>query len=205
MARTQRGSARLVGTLGRHQASCATGGIVYSGDLTTRSGSPYLFARFQPDSSFHTRGGGMSFGSPLGAPAATHARMVSIWSSLSERSFLNFWMPMVLSMCHGGICREPTRCAIDFAQGRASSYVNSDIGAMLFGRWHDSHFCWKIGATSLVNVTVLAASAADAGIADTSRAPTASAVVTRNISGSFRATVNAHVDRGAGARRLSNV
>jgi len=37
--------------------------------------------------------------------------------------------------------------------------------AMLFGRWHDSHFCWKIGATSLVNVTDLPASAAAAGIA----------------------------------------
>src|SRR3954469_1847273 len=194
MARTQRGPARLVGTLGRHQASCATGGIVYSGDLTTRSGSPYLFARFQPDSSFHTRGGGMSFGSPLGAPAATHARMVSIWSSLSERSFLNFWMPMVLSMCHGGICREPTRCAIDFAQGRASSYVNSDIGAMLLGRWHDSHFCWKIGATSLVNVTVFE-SAAAAGTDATRRALNASAVETRNITDSFSRTTIAVAGR----------
>src|SRR3954453_16784882 len=111
----------LVGTLGRHPASCATGGIVYSGDFTTRSGSPYLFAMLQPDSSFQTRGAGMSFGSPFGEPAATHARIVSIWSSFSERSFLYFWMPTVLSICHGGICREPTRCAIDLAQGRASS------------------------------------------------------------------------------------
>ena len=38
--RTQRDSVRPVGTLGRHQASCATGGIVYSGDLITRSGGP---------------------------------------------------------------------------------------------------------------------------------------------------------------------
>jgi hypothetical protein len=28
----------------------------------------------------------------------------------------------------------------------------SDIGAMLSGRWHDSHFAWKIGAISFVNV-----------------------------------------------------
>jgi hypothetical protein len=28
----------------------------------------------------------------------------------------------------------------------------SDIGAMESGRWHDSHFFWKIGATSFVNV-----------------------------------------------------
>jgi len=76
---------------------------------------------FQPDSSFQTFGAGMSFGSPFGAPLATHDTMVSICSSLSERSFLNFWMPIVLSMCHGGICRAPTREAIDLAQGRASS------------------------------------------------------------------------------------
>src|SRR5471030_1606352 len=96
-------------------------------------------------------------------------------------------MPTVLSMCHGGICRAPTRDAIAFAHGRASSYVISDIGAMLSTRWHNSHFCWKIGATSLVNVTVLAASAAAAGMDDTRRALNASAVETRNIRGSFRA------------------
>src|SRR5258708_36900684 len=111
----------LVGFVGRHQASCATGGMVYSGDFTTRSGSPYLFAMFQPDSSFQTLGAGMSFGSPFGAPAATQARIVSIWSSFSDRSFLNFWMPTVLSMCHGGICRAPPPDAIDLAPGRASS------------------------------------------------------------------------------------
>src|SRR6185436_284479 len=136
--------------------------------------------------SVHTLAGGMSFGSPFGAPAATHCTMVSICSSLSERSFLNFWMPTVLSMCHGGICLEPTRAAIDFAHGRASSYVTSDIGAMLLGRWHDSHFCWKIGATSLAKVTVLPASAAAAGIDDTKRALQASAIETRNIKGSFQ-------------------
>src|SRR6478735_2345804 len=97
-------------------------------------------------------------------------------------------MPIVLSMCHGGICRAATRAAIDFAQGRACSYVISDIGAMLSGRWHDSHFCWKIGATSLVKVTVLAVSAAAAGSEDTRRALKASAVDTRNITGSFRAS-----------------
>ena len=41
-------------------------------------GSPYLLASCQPDSSFHTLGGGMSFGSPFGDPAATQARIVSI-------------------------------------------------------------------------------------------------------------------------------
>src|SRR5712671_6935715 len=86
-------------------------------------------------------------------------------------------------MCHGGICRAPTRAAIDLAQGRASSYVSSDIGAILSGRWHDSHFCWKIGATSLVKVTVFAVSAATAGSEDTRRALKVSAVETRNITG----------------------
>src|SRR5215831_14009274 len=61
---------------------------------------------------------------------------------------------------------------------------------MLSGRWHASHFCWKIGAISLVNVGVLAASAAPAGIADTSTALQASAIDTRNITGSFRPRFN---------------
>src|SRR5262249_44461648 len=186
MARTQRASVRFVGTLGRHQASCATGGMVYSGDFTTRSGCPYFSASDQPDSSFQTRGDGMSFGSPFGAPAFTQLTRVSICSSLSERSFLNFWMPMVLSMCHGGIWRAETRAAIDLAHGRASSYVCTDIGAMLSGRWQASHFCWKIGATSFVNVGVFGASAAAAGSAATIKPLNASAIETRNITGSFR-------------------
>src|SRR3982751_3882578 len=37
----------------------------------------------------------------------------------------------------------------------------SDIGAIDPGRWHDSHLSWKIGATSLANVGVLALSAAN--------------------------------------------
>jgi hypothetical protein len=42
----------------------------------------------------------------------------------------------------------------------------SDIGAMLSGRWHDSHFAWKIGAISFVNVGVgFGASAARATLA----------------------------------------
>src|SRR6266566_1585090 len=137
MARTHRGSVRPVATDGRHQASCATAGVVYSGALITRSGWPYFAARCHVASSVQALGFGMSFASPIGAPPDTHWRIVSICSSLSERSFLNFWMPTVLSMCHGGIWRSPTRAAIDLAHGRASSYVRSDIGAMLSGRWHD--------------------------------------------------------------------
>src|SRR5438874_2094471 len=61
-------------------------------------------------------------------------------------------MPTVLSMCHGGIWRVSTRCAIARTYGRASSYVTRDMGAMLSTRWQDWHFSWKIGAISLVNV-----------------------------------------------------
>ena len=107
------------GEAGRRRSAATTrparpAGIVYSGDFTMRSGGAVLAgqvpARSRPPTTF---GGGMSFGSPFGAPAATHCTIVSICSSLSERSFLNFWMPTVLSMCHGGICRAPTRAAID--------------------------------------------------------------------------------------------
>src|SRR5471032_201142 len=62
-------------------------------------------------------------------------------------------MPTVRSTCHGGICRASTRCLIERAHGRASSYVSSDIGAMEPGRWQFWQDFWKIGATSLVNVT----------------------------------------------------
>src|SRR5215831_2686940 len=65
-------------------------------------------------------------------------------------------MPIVLSRCHGGIWRAFTRLAIDCAHGRASWYVTSDIGAIEPARWHDSHFSWKIGATSFVKVVVFA-------------------------------------------------
>ena len=63
-------------------------------------------------------------------------------------------MPTLRSICHGGIWRSPTRALIDFAHGRASAKVMSDIGAIESGRWHASHFSWKIGAMSFVNVGV---------------------------------------------------
>jgi hypothetical protein len=63
---------------------------------------------------------GMSAGLPSRAPWSTHAMIVSIWSSLSDMSFLNFWTPTLLSMCHGGIWRAATRARIDLAHGRAS-------------------------------------------------------------------------------------
>src|ERR1051325_6678388 len=112
----------------------------------------------------------MSFGSPFGAPASTHFTMVSISLSDSERSFSNSWMPTVLSMCHGGICRALPRLLIDRAQGRASSNETSDIGAIESGRWQASHLFWKIGAMSLVKVGLCAAAAM--GIARTASNPT---------------------------------
>ena len=61
---------------------------------------------------------------PCGAPWSTHFRTVAIWSSVSERSFLNSWMPTVLSMCHGGICRASTR-----APDRARPRTRLGVGA----------------------------------------------------------------------------
>src|SRR5262245_51966643 len=84
-------------------------------------------------------------------------------------------MPMFRSMCHGGIWRATTRALIDFAQGRASWYVASDIGAIESVRWHVSHFAWKMGAMSLVKVGFLGASAAAAAAAVKNTAASAAA------------------------------
>jgi hypothetical protein len=117
----------------------------------------------------------MSFGSPCGEPASTHLTMVSSCSSVSDRSFLNFWMPTVRSICHGGIWRSATRALIDFAHGRASEKVISDIGAIESGRWHASHFSWKIGAMSFVKVGAFGASAAAAAPGRISATPSVTA------------------------------
>ncbi len=101
----------------------------------------------------------MSFGSPCGAPPSIQWTIVATCSSVSDRSFLNFWMPTVLSICHGGICRSATRARMSRTHGRACAYVSSDIGATEFARWQESHFSWKIGATSLLNVGVVASAA----------------------------------------------
>src|SRR5579863_10492092 len=115
-----------------------------------KSGGPNCFVSCQPSSLGHCFGAGMSFGSPCGAPASTHCEIVLICSSESEISFLNCWMPTVLSRCHGGMLRVTTRCLMDLAHGRVSSKVTKDIGAIEPLRWHASHFSWRMGATSLV-------------------------------------------------------
>src|SRR3954451_2246332 len=131
---TQRGSFNGMSDIGRYQTSWCSAGIVYSEDLTVRSGGPKPSrSPFQPLSVTSGGGVGMSFGSPCGAPASTHRTMVSTCSSLSDMSFLKCWTPTVRSMCHGGICRVATRSLIERAHGRASWYVIRDIGAMEFG------------------------------------------------------------------------
>src|SRR5262245_63275037 len=66
---------------------------------------------------------------------------------------------MFFSTNHGGIAprchRRAVRSFMERAQGLASSYVRSDIGATEFGRWHLWQLLCKIGAISFVNVTSL--------------------------------------------------
>jgi hypothetical protein len=117
IARTHRGSVMPVSTTALHHLSCACGSTVNFGDLMVRSGAPLnRSAKFHTATSGHCFGGGMSFGSPFGAPAVTHRRIVSICASLRERSFSNFWIPTCLSRCHGGISRAATRAAIERTQ-----------------------------------------------------------------------------------------
>ena len=70
-------------------------------------------------------GGGMSAGSPRGAPLSAHAAIFAISSSLNDGSFLNCWMPMSFSTYQGGMApglsRSAVRCLMDRAQGRTSS------------------------------------------------------------------------------------
>ena len=69
---------------------------------------------------------------------------------------------MFFSTYHGGITPAfgpiPVRCLIARAHGRASSYVDSDIGATPSARWQFSQLRCRIGATSLVKVTLAGAS-----------------------------------------------
>jgi hypothetical protein len=60
-------------------------------------------------------------------------------------------LPGSPSACHGGIWRDTTLLLIDRAQGRASSYVMSDIGATSPCRWHVAHFAYRSGAMSFPN------------------------------------------------------
>src|SRR3989442_13509131 len=162
---------RLIPDIKPHSRHCPVGGFrINSG------GPPNKSAKFHFDSFGHCFGGGISFGSPFGTPASTHFTIVSICASGSERSFLNFWMPTVLSICHGGIWRVITRSRIALAQGRTSSYVTSDIGAIESGLWHDWHFSCNMGAMSLVKVIVVFADSALKNCGDASKTTSAGAL-----------------------------
>src|SRR5689334_14699125 len=122
--RTQRGSVIGMSFCGRYQTSWWFGAILYSDDLMIRSGGPKpSFTACHSLSLAMASGLGMSFGSPCGAPASTHATIVSICFCVSDMSFLNFCTPTLWSMCHGGICRVDTRFLIERAHGRDSANV----------------------------------------------------------------------------------
>src|SRR5262249_57349550 len=70
-------------------------------------------------------------------------------------------MARVLRIVHGGISRLTTFALIDRAQGRASSNVSKDIGAIDPGRWQSWHERCRIGAISLVKVSAGAAGTAE--------------------------------------------
>src|SRR5262245_43814286 len=99
-------------------------------------------------------GGGMSAGLPRVAPPSAHFTIVATSVSVSDGSLSNLRMPTVRSMYQGGISREATFWRMLRTHGRTSSYVRNDIGAIESGRWHFWQERCKIGATSLVKVTV---------------------------------------------------
>ena len=107
--------------VGFHHWSCPLAVTVYGVELTTRSGWPSVLSSSHSDAGGQSIGGGRSAGLPSGAPASTHRTTVSISASVSEKSFLNAWMPTVRSMCQGGMMRRSTRSRICRTHGRTSS------------------------------------------------------------------------------------
>ena len=87
----------------------------------TSGGRPRIDSSLQSRPEGHSIGGGASAGSPMGAPASTHATIVPISSSVSETSFLNSWIPTFRSTCQGGISRVDTFSRMTGAHGRTSS------------------------------------------------------------------------------------
>src|SRR5216117_2116842 len=113
-------------TMSFHQSGPVAATVTGSGVEITRSGGPMVHSF----AAANVGGAGRSAGLPRGAPASIHRAMVAISASASDRSSLNFWIPTFRSMYQGGISRVDTFCRIDRAQGRASSYVSNDIGAI---------------------------------------------------------------------------
>src|SRR5688572_3549480 len=144
-----------------------------TGISSTKSGS---VPAVQPVANFGA--GGMSAALPRAAPPSTHAAIVSI--SFCERLMsLRIGKVSVMSAPHGGISRATTFDLIAFAQGRASSYDSSDIGATSPGRWQFAHLPYMIGATSLANVGAACAAGLWAETLNDARAPTPIAINAR--------------------------
>src|SRR5882672_12741038 len=89
---------------------------------------------------------GISRSLPRAAPPSTQATIVSISCCERRGSFLK--TPIGESADQGGISRLVTFCRIARAHGRVSSYVTSDIGANIDGRWHSTQLLYRMGATS---------------------------------------------------------
>src|SRR5665213_1403144 len=84
--------------------------------------------------------------------------MTAISSGLNRRSLAK--CPYLGSANHGGIFCAITAALSALAQGRASEYVSSDMGATSPGRWHSWQFFCRTGRTSLLNVTLFEAASA---------------------------------------------
>src|SRR5215510_7511110 len=97
---------------------------------------------------------GKSLASPSFAPPSIQAVMVSISCCFRRRSLAH--SPTCGSACHGVISRLTTFSRIDFAHGRTSLELRTENGADSPGRWHSAQLLKKIGATSLLNVTIFA-------------------------------------------------
>ncbi len=151
-------------------ASCDTAGIVNGSDFTIRSGSFWPnCAREVPALVFRP---GLRCRHVLRV-ALRRARLDPLQHRgvlfVAQRAIvLELLHPTDLSICHGGMLRASTRDLIERTHGRTSEKVFSDIGAIESGRWQASHFSWKIGAMSFVNVGLFGTSA---NAARASRAP----------------------------------
>src|SRR5687767_6335863 len=99
-----------------------------TGISMTKSGS---LPCVQPVANFGA--GGMSASFPRGAPASTHATMVSI-CACDRLESLRIFKLCDESAPHGGISRLTTFDLIAFAHGRTSEYDSNDIGATSPGR-----------------------------------------------------------------------
>src|ERR1700693_5275390 len=107
-------------------------------EVTRNSGMVNTTSGLMCQPAANTGAAGKSLGSPSLAPVFTQASIVEISASDSRGSLMK--SPTLGSACQGGILRCTTASRIARAQGRASLYVISDMGAMSFARWHATQF-----------------------------------------------------------------